>query len=45
MLWANLRGVYFFSSIAVKILSDLVQIVMEEHFRQSFLEKTKMVDY
>lgn len=35
----------YFSSVAVKILSDSVQTVMEEHVKQSFLEKTKMVDF
>lgn len=45
MLLANLRGVYFFRSIAVKIFSDSVQAVMEERFKQSFLVKTRMTDF
>lgn len=45
VLLANLRGVYFFRSIAVKIFSDSVQAVMEEHFKQSFVVKTRMTDF
>lgn len=36
---------YFFRSIAVKMFLDSVQTVMQEHFKQSLLVKTRMFDF
>lgn len=45
MLLANLQGMYVFRSIAVKMFLDSIQTVMQEHFRQSLLVKTRMFDF
>lgn len=36
---------YYFGSIAVNIFSDSVQTEVEEHFKQSFLVKPRMIDF